>query len=196
MNNRFPFKLRENLAKCIIANVCPEWRKKLAELWGEDLLLQGEVYISETLYKEGREVCSPRQYSMLDDIFGKDEPTYKIGDWVYIGKETNRWGSVVQITSIYEDHLYANTKINTNDWFHVMNIERLATEEEIETAKNVCPYKNGELIFVKSIGIWTLKYFAGRMRNGEAACYVDQKKEGSILYWKNHRPAPGVTLPD
>jgi len=133
-DNRFPFRLMEADAKKIldmISFIC-RWKETLATAWGKGLLLNGYVEVIEDVYLEGRRDCNASQNAILDEIFGKDEPTYKIG----------------------------------------------------------------ELIFIKSLGIWTLKYFAGKVHNGEVACYVDQKKEGSILFWKNHKPAPGITLPE
>lgn len=79
---------------------------------------------------------------------------------------------------------------------------RKATEEEKEIyykhyPKNNCPYKKGDLIFVRNGGgeYWDLRYFESMNGDGVNA-YRFQKMEGITTPWKYHAPTPkGFELP-
>ena len=60
---------------------------------------------------------------------------YKEGDYIFIGKETNTWKSVVKLIEIKGNHGYAINKQGKKDAFCIEYIERLATEEEIKQSK-------------------------------------------------------------
>ncbi|GAB3013642.1 hypothetical protein GCM10027051_16160 [Niabella terrae] len=62
-----------------------------------------------------------------------------------------------------------------------------------------CPYKEGELIFVKSTTLreWMLRYANGEINpDGCVKVYYDQAKAGNTNTYKDHAPAPGVKLPE
>lgn len=63
--------------------------------------------------------------------------------------------------------------------------------------EEACPYKDGELIFVKDDDDdgWQLRYATGRMNGKLVVTYGFQKKSGFVVNWKYHAPAPGVKLP-
>jgi len=60
-----------------------------------------------------------------------------------------------------------------------------------------CPYKDGELILVKTINdVWHLRYATGVMEDGRAQVYdYQEKKSNCKSYYKSHAPAHGVKLP-
>jgi len=60
-----------------------------------------------------------------------------------------------------------------------------------------CPYKDGELIFVKiNDDIWNLRYATGVMEDGRAQVYdYQEKKSNCKSYYKSHAPAHGSVLP-
>lgn len=79
---------------------------------------------------------------------------------------------------------------------NVLKIELdLVTSEEI--AKASCPYKDGELIWVKTNGVWILRYSNGKITSsGDAEVYYNQLKGGSVTRLPIHRKAEGITLPE
>lgn len=99
-----------------------------------------------------------------------------------------------------------------------LNITALVTEEEYRTMRKACtaeqnilfdsifgkdnekcPYKHGELIWVKSSDTtpWQLRYSTGELNNvNQVITYASQKiLDGPITIWEDHRPAPGIKLP-
>jgi hypothetical protein len=68
------------------------------------------------------------------------------------------------------------------------------TEKEIDGYN--CPYKDGELIWVKIDGIWELRYSNGTLdKEGHAYVYKNQKREGRIYRFSQHRKANNIELP-
>jgi hypothetical protein len=62
-----------------------------------------------------------------------------------------------------------------------------------------CPYKEGELIFVKENinSQWLLRYSKGFLnKNNEAVVVGNQKKSGESATFRYHAPAPNVKLPE
>ena len=81
--------------------------------------------------------------------------------------------------------------------------KRKATNSQLNALKECgivleesCPYKDGELIWVNSNGVWELRYSTGELISGRAKCYDSQAKSGFYGTYANHRPAPGIKLPD
>jgi len=198
MENRFPFKLSEENAKRIINIACTSWKCKLADLWSRNLLLTGYVSIEEDFYKEMRKACTEPQNELFDEIFGKDEPQYKVGDCVITqGYSDNYDGKVLQITKISKDvYAYFNVlgeeKEHKDSNFDInIHILRKATPEEIEKAKNKCPYKDGQYILVRDYDtvFWSVCISTGRFIEGRAETYQDLSKEDKFA-WIYHSPLP------
>lgn len=212
---RFPFKLTEENGKRIINSACLSWKSKLADKWAKDFILYGFTIIEEDFYKEMRKACTPEQNTLFDEIFGKDEEEYKVGDWVVVkNHEEAGIGNAIftknYITKLEERRRVNNGILYNESAFVVLSdagfytqitkncIKRKATDEEIEKVRKVCPYKDGELIFVKDDiqHIWALRYSTGKMINGKAEVYFSQKKFGETVLYTQHAPTNGLTLPD
>lgn len=196
---RFPFYLDPRNAQRIIDIACSTWKPKLASMWAHNMVLGNSIEISEEFYKEMRNACTVEQHILFDSIFGKDveDFPYKVNDWITID------GVVVKITEINTDssHIYwikHTPNANTGGGFSFKcykNRIRFATPEEI--AKASCPYKDGELIWVKTNGVWILRYSNGKITSsGDAEVYYNQLKGGSVTRWPIHRKAEGITLPE
>ena len=199
IDKRFPFYLDPRNAQRIIDIACSTWKPKLASMWAHNMVLGNSIEISEEFYKEMRNACSVEQHRLFDSIFGKDveDFPYKVNDWITIN------GVVVKITEINTDssHIYwikHTPNANTGGGFSFKcykNRIRFATSEEI--AKAICPYKDGELIWVKTDGVWILRYSNGKITSsGDAEVYYNQLKDGSVIRWPIHRKAEGITLPE
>jgi hypothetical protein len=198
-DKRFPFYLQPVNAQKIIDIACSTWKPKLASMWAHNMVLGNSIEISEEFYKEMRNACSVEQHRLFDSIFGKDveDFPYKVGNWIAID------GVVAKITEINTDssHIYwikHTPNANTGGGFSFKcykNRIRFATSEEI--AKASCPYKDGELIWVKTNGVWLLRYSNGKITSsGDAEVYYNQLKDGSVTRWPIHRKAEGITLPE
>lgn len=199
IDKRFPFYLQPVNAQTIINIACSTWKPKLASMWANNIVLNKSIEISEEFYKEMRNACTVEQHTLFDSIFGKDieEFPYKVNDWITID------GVVAKITGINKDssHIYwikHTPNANTGGGFSFKcykNRIRFATPEEI--AKASCPYKDGELIWVKTNGVWILRYSNGKITSsGDAEVYYNQLKGGSVTRWPIHRKAEGITLPE
>ena len=195
----FPFHLDPHNAQRIIDIACSTWKSKLASMWAHNMVLGKPVEISESFYKEMRSACTNEQHKLFDYIFGKDveKCPYKVGDWIVVNN------IVVKITEIRENSYHicwithtpnANTGGRISFKAYKDSI-RLATSEEI--AKSNCPYKDGELIWVKMSGVWQLRYSNGKINSsGGVEVYCNQFKNGSILTFLLHKKAEGITLPE
>lgn len=214
MQNRFPFKLDLANARKIIDSACSNWKERLLQDWNKELILKDFVMIEETFYKEMRKECTSNQHKLFDEIFGKD---FKIDDWVYvinggngafggnafIGQITDRKtaegkGYSGHSTLHKEDALLYVTNGITS-WGLCKGYEiRKATQEEINKVENPCPYKKGELIFIKLQGsdLWQVRYATGRMISNSVEVYVNQLKESSSVILSNKHAKLGDTLPD
>ena len=150
-------------------------------MWGKDIVLKNKIDISELEYKAMREACTLRQHELFDDIFGK-QPNLKVGDWVKIIQPgVDRTGDVFQLNESNFINVFFNSDIRYDgaNWAFPEQV-RLATEEEINTAKYP---KDGTPCLVKSslIDGWELLY-----ANGKGNFYTDGKKSGFTIhrnYW-------------
>lgn len=198
IENRFPFKLKEEDAKRIINIACNTWKTKLSQMWGGDLLMNGHVSISEDFYKEMREACTEEQNKLFDEIFGKDNKIeYKVGDYITVVEgcknRNGEKGNTYKITLIRGSYFYYSltSAIDTS----IVKV-RKATKEEIEQYN--CPYEKGDLILVRECEkeCWDLMYFS-HVENGEVYCFPYQEKNWDrTTKWKFHAPTPkGFKLP-
>lgn len=55
----------------MIDNNCT-WKTKLARLWGKNMVLKENIYVSKELYEDGYRSANDHQREILDDIFEKD----------------------------------------------------------------------------------------------------------------------------
>lgn len=211
-DGRFPFKLTKEDSLKIYDVACQSWKSKLAKKWGEEMFINNHTSITKEFYDEMRNACDSKQHKVLDEIFGVDDEIdfsilndtdvfyveCKSGN-TYLFKGKDAFTKCTQTTNILS--LKDNTKsINWICENEDVKELRLATKEEIELFNqhfNPCPYKDGELIFVKddSWGIWQLRYATGEIRNNEVAAYMSQKTSGDYATYKYHAPATGVKLP-
>lgn len=204
-DSRFPFSLAPENAQQIIDIACNRWKTKLATMWANDIVLSKQIEIAESFYKEMRKACTAEQNALFDKIFGKDivECPYKVGDYIVIDND------LVQITSISADHhhdywIRHEPISSTGGGFGYRPYKhriKTATQEEInrfleEINRFLCPYKDGELIWVKIDGIWELRYSNGTLdKEGNAYIYKNQKREGRIYRFSQHQKANNIELP-
>lgn len=157
-------------AQQIIDIACRTWKERLFIQWGKAIVLKQSIGISDNDYQKMREACTSEQNQLFDEIFGKDKPKFKAGDWVYIGKSGNIWNSIVQLTRDADRKFgHAITKQGDETWFCVEFIERLATEEEIQKAKYIP--KGTPCLVRDNIGSWKFAYSNGDGRFTTGAGY-------------------------
>lgn len=72
-DTRFPFKLSLDNAKTIIDCACPEWRGRLFDKWGREVLSKLEISVDEKFYREMRKACTIQQHATFNKIFGTDK---------------------------------------------------------------------------------------------------------------------------
>lgn len=212
-DGRFPFILTKEDSLKIYDVACGSWRERLAKKWGEEMFINNHISITKEFYDEMRNACDSKQHKVLDEIFGvDDEIDFSIlndTDVFYVEcKSTNKYlfkgkdafSSAIQTTKIFNFQTNG-TEINWVCGNKDVKELRLATEKEIELFNqhfNPCPYKNGELIFVRDYDreVWLLRYATGEIRNNEVAAYMSQKTSGDYATYKYHAPATGVKLPE
>lgn len=211
-DGRFPFKLTKEDSLKIYDVACKDWKSKLAKKWGEEMFIYNYTSITKEFYDEMRNACNSKQHKVLDEIFGVDDEIdfsilnnidvfyveCKSGN-TYLFKGKDAFTKDTKTTKIFTFQTN-RTEINWVCAEEAVKELRLATKEEIELFNqhfNPCPYKDGELIFVKddSWGIWQLRYATGEIRNNEVAAYMSQKTSGDYATYKYHAPATGVKLP-
>lgn len=124
-------------AQEIIDIACGTWKLKLASIWSKDIVLKKSINITEDDYKEMRGACNYSQNELFDEIFGKDECHFKVGDWV-IAKEGGYPARQVEKVQ------YNCLNVGKDNGVYSFDYCRLATEEEILKAK----YKIGDWVYV------------------------------------------------
>lgn len=66
----FPFSLTPENALLIINNIaCSDWRTKLANKWGSDIVLGNNINVEEKEYLDAYNLCNGTQRESLDKIF-------------------------------------------------------------------------------------------------------------------------------
>lgn len=209
MSNRFPFLLKKDDALKIIDVACESWKVKLAREWSIDIVLNKQIVITENRYQEMRSACTKEQHQLFDEIFGKDDLVdLSILNDTDIFYMTSKAGN---------NYLFKGNPFTKGctGWSYrtgrPINIDfplcseddikslRKATASEIEFYNKmwvVSPYKNGELVWVKNVTSWVLRYTTGVIKNDYLQCYMNQAKSGAVEFWKFHKPATGIVLPD
>lgn len=73
----FPTNINLQQAKSIIKVACTDWSNKLAKKWGSDLILNGQVEVTENFYKLMRDACDDDQHLVLNKVFGERKPKFE-----------------------------------------------------------------------------------------------------------------------
>lgn len=159
----------------------------MAKLWGVDIAMKKDIEVSEELYQEGRKAANKEQNELLDRIFGKDKPQYKVGDYVVPTEEhgkhrmhnrkTDRAYILLNFLS-YDNVQLANEHGKDDDSGKMAIIHiRPATSEEIKKAQYL---PEGTPCFVRENKdySWKLAYVDG---NGNF--YKNGKKSGDTYKW-------------
>lgn len=77
--------IKSSQAQDIINIACNTWKPKLANEWAKSIVLNEDIEVSDSFYKEMRKACTIDQHKLFDEIFGKYEPEFtsnrlKIGE--------------------------------------------------------------------------------------------------------------------
>ena len=178
-------------AKTIIHIACNTWKRILAKEWGEAIIMNDKINITNDRYQEMRKACTAEQHILFDSIFGKDEPEYKVGDWVIRTKEhggIHKIGRIIQIKKLLcgNSFLAVQDKQNTS---HMLSSVRLATPEEIKKSQY---YPDGTPCLTKGSGLqaWRLRY-----ADGNGRFYCDGKKSGITMNLDHHMKLDMNNLP-
>ena len=210
MDNRFPFKLGSIDATEILNVACDSWKKKLADSWGSDLLLNHSTLITEDFYKEMREACTDPQHKLFDEIFGKDtvvdfsilndEDIFHLKTFTnnnYLFKGRNPFTAEVQTVSLK----YQTKVLNRICEEHEVVELRLATEEESKLYYqhyqhfpkwSINDTVDGEPVWSKNdiLSNWLLRY-----SDGKGGVYNGQYKEGSTTSFSFYKKFDLTDLP-
>lgn len=172
-----------------------KWRGIIKEKYIENIFEGSDCKVPASLLTSARGDANSEQLKVINEIF---KVTYKVGDWVITKGYANAYdGKALEITRIEEDiYCYFVQKNSKSPNFSIDMIDRYATESEIEAANNTCPYKDGEIIFVKDNNCldWNLRRSTGILVNGKAQAYNNITRE-SCQTWDQHAPASHVKLP-
>jgi hypothetical protein len=76
-------KQYKKLAKDFKRYECSSWMSCL-EGYSHDILIHGEAVILDSDYKRARSAADPITHTLLDSIFGKDEPEFKKDEYVVL----------------------------------------------------------------------------------------------------------------
>lgn len=172
-----------------------------------------EFYCLEYKYTGKNKLCGRENVAQLrlaneDElkIWEEHYPSQKIkiGDYIITSNYCDMYdGRVLKVTEIqnkkyaYFNVLDGGSYNKENNFYIKWTNFRLATQEEIDAA--MCPYKDGELIFVRQSlqSAWYLRYSSGRMSGDKAVCYNHQFNHGFKGLWNHHAPTPkGFKLPE
>ena len=129
---------------------CEEWQGKLENWFAHDLVCRKETDVLDIHYKVMRSAATASQNELLDSIFGKDEPEFKVGDLVVGWWKSSRYQDKIwKIVMIKDGYAYPKDDIVANTSLKHL---RHATPSEIEAYK-----KENEVVRVY---VW-------RLSNGE-----------------------------
>lgn len=63
---------------------CVSWKDRLADLWSKFIVKKEQILITDEFIKEMRSAANKDQAFILDEIFGKEEPIFRAGEWIII----------------------------------------------------------------------------------------------------------------
>lgn len=95
--------------------------------------MKDSVIIPEREYQRMRKACTSPQNELFDEIFGKDEPAFKIGDWIMFEGNYGNAGPY-QIKSFTSN---GGALDQDGEFRDIQSQYRLATEEEIQKAQYI-----------------------------------------------------------
>jgi len=157
-------------AQQIIDIACSEWKDTLFEKWGKDIILKRSIVISQEFYDQMRKACTASQHKLFDEIFGKDKPEYKVGDWVTWSGKTPITAQIIRQSGSIGGPCWVLNE-ETHNSCHESYL-RLATPEEIEAAK--FPSKGTPcLVRDHNAQTWRLVYSNGDGKFTSAASYKE-----------------------
>lgn len=137
-------RLEAKDAQRIINIACDTWKSKLANKWGATIALGEYLEVKDDFYKSMREACTPDQHKLFDEIFGKDDVEFKVGDWVVFsgcGQPTKVKEVKTGIALVVHLYGYGDLRCLSPNC-------RLATEEEV---------KEHLISEAKRRGLWDVK---------------------------------------
>ncbi len=173
-----------------------KWRGIIKERYADDIFEGSNCMVPASLLTSARGDANNEQLKVINEVF---KVIYKVGDWVITKGYANEYeGKALQITRIEDDrYCYFEPKNSETPNFSIGMIDRYATESEIEAAENTCPYKDGELIFVKDDNYidWNLRRSTGRMVAKQVQVYGCTNCSNGLTTWEQHAPASHVKLP-
>jgi hypothetical protein len=180
--------IKHTAAQEIIDIACDQWRERLFNQWGRAIVLKQSIDITEDQYIDMRRACATGQSKLFDTIFGKDEPRFKIGDFIMFESSSCNAGP-------YEiEYLFDNGKGAHDQNGDFRDIEcldyRLATEEEIKKFKAI-PDRTPCLVRDHEGNAWRLFYSNGR---GEFYANGRYRSEETVS-WKYSRKLDMDNLP-
>jgi hypothetical protein len=168
---------------------CNNWKTILANKWAKDIVLEKQISVDESFYKEMRQACTANQHRVFDEIFGPDIPEFNVGDWVTtaIPASAGFWkpsvGETFCIARVDNLHYYFN-EYDAVDKKRV----RAATPEEIIKAAS---YPKGTPCLVRDFDNepWKLAYADG---NGNFYCFIESEV---CKWWLYHMKLDLSNLP-
>ena len=131
-------------AQSIIDIACREWKERLFELWGKDIVMKKSIGISGTYYQAMRKACTSEQHQLFDEIFDKDVK-FKVGDWIvplkplenYQGHGRNNRAYQIYDVELLGVRTYNEIGEKDGNGFILFDEIRPATEEEIQKAQYI-----------------------------------------------------------
>ena len=168
----------------IIDIACPTWQERLANEWGKDIVCKRLIEISDNDYRTMRLACTKEQNEIFDQIFGRDEHSFNVGDYFTVVKESyglnGKLGQTYKIIRISGDSLYYE---EYNSVCSRRVKVRPATPEEIRNYT----IPKGTPCFVRNHqnDFWRLAYADG---DGKFSCKSDLS-EAKRFDWEHIYPA-------
>jgi hypothetical protein len=160
-------------AQRIIDIACDSWKSRLADIWGKAIALKSPVInVQSEFIKEMKQAANAEQFRLLDEIFGKEESKYKVGDWVIVKNYHPKYdGMALKIKEFKGSYVYWEDTEYCSSNFGIGDIVRLATESEIKKATCL---PDGTPILIKTMGgSWGLRY-----ADGNGGYYDNGSKRG------------------
>ena len=153
-------------------NTLEELRECLNIIWEED------DYVDKGEYQHYFSNQDIKYYSRM--YKKQNTPTIKVREALQILKEPNMEDRIQQLKKRLEA------------------IEDKFKEQKTALVEPECPYKEGELIWVRNDNEseWFLRYSTGQLFEGMAVCYPNQIKSGFTGSWKFHASTNGLKLPE
>jgi hypothetical protein len=148
--SRFPFNLNFEDAQKILGVACAGWRQNLVGKWGESLILNGHVKVSEGFYKEMRKACTAEQNRLFDEIFGKDtlDPIYVTHDGVEIF-ETSEYSTLYGVATHACDRDMIKNGFDQGSGYEKPTLNRVWFKSREEALRYA--YRNVEVFSIEDI---------------------------------------------